>query len=220
VVTDLAKVTLSVPDDLYEKLEKHKDRLNYSDIFRRAVSEEIEKVEEKGELIKELINHLNKKLSKTDDKQNVRKEEIDRFTKKWGTPDAKGNTEVESPYVTLERTEKVNIGDQAVELEISNRRDLAAILRDQVQRGFGKYEVSLHYSYLEPLVEYFRSKDFTIEEHELIQAEVMNYVLKMYGSEGKERQRELASKGHHYFGLFAADKEDYISIAYREVVAL
>ena len=55
MVNDLAKVTLSVPDDLYEKLEKHKDRLNYSEIFRRAVLEEIQKIEEKGELIKGLM---------------------------------------------------------------------------------------------------------------------------------------------------------------------
>jgi len=39
------KITLSVPDNLYEKIDRHKDLLNLSEIFRTCVSEELKKVE-------------------------------------------------------------------------------------------------------------------------------------------------------------------------------
>jgi len=41
----MAKVTLSVPDDLYEKIERYKDLLNLSEIFRICASEELRKIE-------------------------------------------------------------------------------------------------------------------------------------------------------------------------------
>jgi len=214
----MAKVTLSVPDDFYQRLEKYKERLNYSDIFRRAVSEEIERVEEKGELIKELENYVSVKLPKTEDKEKVRKEEVERFTKKWGAPDYKESTEVEPPYVNLSRTQKVNLENQiVVDLKISNSRVLTSGVHERVQKGFGKYDIKLYDKKLEPLIEYLKSKGFAIGEQNLLQDQVMHYVLKAYGSEGRERQRELARRGYQYFGLFAADKEDYVFIAYREV---
>ena len=39
------RVTLSVPDDLYEKIEKWKDSLNLSKVFRIAISKEIKRKE-------------------------------------------------------------------------------------------------------------------------------------------------------------------------------
>jgi predicted CopG family antitoxin len=38
-------VTLSFPDDLYEKIEKWKDSLNLSEVFRIAISKEIKRKE-------------------------------------------------------------------------------------------------------------------------------------------------------------------------------
>jgi len=214
----MAKITLSVPDDLYQKLEKYKERLNYSDIFRRAASEEIDKIEEKGELIEGLMDYLSGKLLKREDKEKVREAEVGRFTKKWGTPDYEENTEVELPYVNVSKTQKVNIGDQTIaELRISNSRVLASEVRERVEKRFGEYDINLYDKNLEPLVEYFKSKGFTIIEESLLQHDVMSYVLKTYGSEGRERARELGMKGYQYFGLFAADKEDLVFIAYREV---
>jgi predicted CopG family antitoxin len=218
VAIEMAKVTLSVPDDFYEKLEKHKDRLNYSDIFRRAVSEEIERIEKRGELIEGLIHHLSGQLPKTEDRERIRKEEIERFTRKWGTPDHQGNDEEASHnYVTLLKRQKISLGDRALaELEISNSRSLT-YLQERLEKGFSKYDINLYDKNLEPLVEYFKTIGFTIAEEELLQDQVMHYVLKTYGSQGREQWRELASKGYHYFGLFAADKEDRVFIAYREV---
>jgi hypothetical protein len=41
----MAKITLSVPDDLYGKIEKHKDEINISEFFRHCVSKEIERLD-------------------------------------------------------------------------------------------------------------------------------------------------------------------------------
>lgn len=41
----MAKITLSVPDNLHERIERYKDLLNLSEIFRICVSEELKKVE-------------------------------------------------------------------------------------------------------------------------------------------------------------------------------
>ena len=39
------KITLSVPDNLYEKIDRYKDLLNLSEIFRIRVSEELQQIE-------------------------------------------------------------------------------------------------------------------------------------------------------------------------------
>lgn len=216
MVASLAKLTLSVPDDLYRKLEEHKDRFNYSEIFRSAVSDEIEKIEEKGELIEGLMNYLSGELPKKVDKESIREAEVERFRKKWGDPDSKSSDEEASHhYVTLLKTKKVNIGDQTkAELEISNSRSFPS-LRERLDKGFGKYDINLYDKNLKPIVEYFESKGFTIAERQLLQTGVMHHVLGTYGSKGREEWRKLIDKGYHYFGLFAADQEDDIFIAYR-----
>jgi predicted CopG family antitoxin len=221
VAIEMAKVTLSVPDDFYEKLEKHKDRLNYSDIFRRAVSEEIERIEKRGELIEGLIHHLSGQLTKTEDKERIRKEEIERFTKKWGIPDIKNNDEDASHrYVSLQKRYKIKSGEQVItELHISNHRGLAS-LHEQIEKGSGKYDISLYGKNLEPIVEFLKSQGFIIAEEHLTQDGVMLYVLQMYGSQGRNEWSRLASKGYDWYGLFAADNDDCVFIAYREVKPL
>jgi hypothetical protein len=47
------KVTLSVPHDLYKRIDRRKYSFNLSKIFQKAVSEEIEKKEKFQKLIKE-----------------------------------------------------------------------------------------------------------------------------------------------------------------------
>lgn len=217
MVIELAKITLSVPDDLYRKLEEHKDQVNYSQFFRNAISDKIAKIEEKGELIDGLMNYLSGELPKEEDKESIREAEVERFRKKWGAPDSKSNDEEASDqYVNLSKTKKINIGGQTIaELEISNSRVLARSLRERVDKGFGKYNLDLYDKNLKPIVEYFKSQGFTIEEEELRQTGVMHHVLKIYGSKGREEWRRLLDKGYHYFGLFAADEEDRVFIAYR-----
>lgn len=41
----MAKITLSVPDDLYEKIERYKDLLNWSEMFQTCASEKLRKIE-------------------------------------------------------------------------------------------------------------------------------------------------------------------------------
>lgn len=232
-------VTISISDELARKMDAMPE-INWSEVCRQCISKYIDKrSEEKGELLKGLDEFLKEKLPKPEcpkspsekhefrhgkciwcekiDKESIRKAEVDRFRKKWDTPDHRTNTEEEPYYVSLGKRHKVNVGDQTFELEISNSRVLASGVRERVDKRFGKYDKKLYNKNLEPIVEYFKSKGFTIAEQNLLQQDVMHYVLKTYGSEGKERQRELASKGYQYFGLFAADKEDHVFIAYREV---
>jgi len=207
VVSDLAKVTLSVPDDLYKKLEEHKDRLNYSDIFRRAVSEEIEKIEEKGELIEGLMNYLGGELPKTEEK--ARKEEIERFTKKWGKPDSAHNLLVKAPYISLSKKQTVEYEDQKIaELEIENNKDLRFTLKD--------FNPEFYNEKLEIIVDYFKSKGFDCGETYLGQPQVINYVT--HGD--KKFARDRLSKGYQFYGLFAQDKEDLVFILHRKVEKL
>jgi len=203
-------VTISISDDLATKMDAMPE-INWSEVCRQAVSRYIEEKEpkQKGELIEGLENYLSGKLPLTEDKERIRKEEIERFRKKWGNPDSISNDEEKSHnYVTLLKTQRINLGNTSVELEIGNSR---------VQKGFSKYDLNLYSKNLEPVIEYLKSKGFTIAEDNLLQSGVMHYVLKTYGSKGREEWRELASKGYQYFGLFATDKEDCVFIAYREV---
>jgi len=213
-------VTISISDDLAEKMDAMPE-INWSEVCRQCISKYIEErePEEKGELLKGLEEYLKThKLPKPEEKESVRKAEVERFTKKWGKPDYVTNTEEEPYYVTIQKKQEVKHGDQVIaELDISNSRVLASGVHERVEKGFGKYDINLYDKNLEPLVEYFKSKGFTIAEENLLQTGVMHYVLKTFGSQSREQWRELANKGYHYFGLFAADKEDYVFIAYREV---
>lgn len=216
MVSDLAKVTLSVPDALYKKLEEHKDRLNYSDIFRRAVSEEIEKIEEKGELIEGLMNYLSGELPKTEDKEKARKEEIERFTKKWGKPDPyplTNYTELAPPYVELAKRREIKHGDRTIaRLYISNS-EIAKRVVELDEKGWGKYNKELYPKDIQNIADYFKSKGFIVAEDELLQDFISLFVT----DSNKHQARDLQHKGYHYFGLFATDKKDWVFIAYREV---
>lgn len=214
-------VTVQVGDELVSKMEKLPD-INWSQVMRNCLEEycssRLPSPETKGELMEGLHNFLSEKLPTTDkDKEKAREEEIARFRKKWGTLDSKGNDEEPShKYVTILKTQEVKLGEQTVELQISNSRVLTS-LRGLLEKGFGKYDINLYEKNLELLIEYFKSKDFTIAEENLLQTGVMHHVLKTYGAKGREQWRELTRKGYQYFGLFAADKEDRVFIAYREV---
>jgi predicted transcriptional regulator len=222
VVNHLAKVTLSVPDELYEKLEKYKERLNYSDIFRRAVSEEMERIEEKGELIEGLENYLSGRLPTTEDKERVRKEEIVRFTKKWGPPDPYPytlKTEHASPYIELRKWQEIKHGDRTIaRLYICNDPVLAKRVIELDEKGWGKYSKDIQELYpkeIQDIAEYFKSRGFIVAEDELSQDLIILFVT----GDNKQQARDLQDRGYHYFGLFATDqdKRDWVFIGYREV---
>ena len=215
----MAKVTLSVPDDLYEKLEKYRDRLNYSEIFRRAVLEEIEKLEEKGELIKGLESYLSEKPPTIEDIERIRREELERFTRKWGTPDRQSKTDRSPPYIELSKWQEVKRGGRTItRLYISNSSVLAERVVDLDRRGFGKYTKEIQELYpkeIQDVVEYFRSKGFIVVEDGLDQDLIALFVT------GGDRNaaRELQYRGYYYRGLFATDQEkrDWVFIAYRVI---
>lgn len=161
---------------------------------------------------------LNEKLPNMEDKEKVRKEEMERFSKKWGTPDYFPdylmNSEAEPPYLSLSRTQKITLNDQNVAvLKISNSRVLASRIIDLDQKELGKYDVNAYNKNLEPLVDYLKSKGFSVAEVNFLQGQVEMYVTGL----NKEAARDLLNRGYWYFGLFAADKEDYVLITYRQI---
>ncbi len=52
-------ITLSIPDELYERMKMHKE-IRWSEVVRKAITEYIGKLEEKGSEIttKDLLNEL------------------------------------------------------------------------------------------------------------------------------------------------------------------
>lgn len=213
-------ITISISDELATKMDSMPE-INWSEVCRQAISNYIEEREPKqiGDFIKSLESHLGGKLPLTEDKEKAREEEIERFTKKWGTPDHKGNDEEPSHrYVTLLKTYKIKSGEQTIaELHMSNSRSITS-LSERLEKGFGKYDINRYSKNLEPIVDFCKSQGFIIAEEQLLQDGVMFHVLKVYGSQGREEYNRLTAKGYDYYGLFAADNEDCVFIAYREVV--
>lgn len=211
-------LTIAISDELAKEMETMPE-INWSEVCRQAISNYIDekKAKRKGELTRELETYLSPKLTQLEEeKERIKKAEIERFTKKWGEPDSV-HPDIEPPYVNIFKTYAVeHEGQTLAELEISNSRLSAKRTVDFVEKGLGKYDIN-NYKKVEPVIDFFKSKGFTIAEDYLIQDQVMYYVLKTYGSQGRERARELAERGYSYHGLFAADKEDRVFIAYREI---
>lgn len=215
-------VTVQVGDELVAKMEKLPD-VNWSQVIRDSIEKycnsRLTPPPPKGELIEGLENYVSEKLPTTEDIEKARKEEIERFTRKWGKEDPRytNYTKLTHPYVKLAKRHEVKYGDQTIaRLYINNNRELAKGLIKLDEKGSGKYDKELYPQEIANIVDYFKSKGFTVVEESFIQPQIMMFVLDTYGSKGRELARDLASKGYHYFGLFATDKEDEVFIAYRE----
>lgn len=217
-------VTVQVGDELAAKMEKLPD-VNWSQVVRNCIEKysnmRLTPLPLKGELVEGLENYLSEKSPTTEDKEKARKDEIERFTKKWGKADPypfTNYTEIASPYVELSKRKDIKHGDRTIaRLHISNSRVLAKRVVELDEKGWGKYNKALYPQDIQNITDYFKSKGFTIAEESFTQDQVMMYVLGIYGSQGREQARQLASSGVQYFGLFATDKEDVVFIAYREV---
>ena len=211
------KITLSVPDDFYEKMDAYKERLNYSDVFRRAILVEIEKLTEKGVIIKELEDYLNQGEENPNDKEKTRKEEISRFTKKWGTPHYIDPTDIsEPPYVKLWKSQIV-VSNRQYSLWIKNERNSAEkinLLSEEVTDKFIQ-DIPIFYGLgVLEIAEYFKSKGFILGQKQLALNEVNEYITDGRLNDAKSMVQE---KGCVFYGLFAADKDDVVFIADCEI---
>jgi len=211
----LAKVTLSVPDDLYAKIEEYKDHLNLSDIFRVAVSEEIGKLQGKAEIIVNLHKYLMTRLSSTE--MNASREaEKDRFTRKWGEPETiKTETAfiAQPPYVQLRKIQPIKFGDKTLTtLKIFNDIPWKSVIHpsDLLEFDAEKWK-SIANGKLGYLVDYFKSKGFIVGEYQrLTPAMVADFVTDGDMKTAEEIGTEFVP------GLFALDKEDMVFIGYRK----
>lgn len=215
----MAKITLSVPDNLYEMIQKYRD-VNWSEVFRRAAQAEIKKLERKGELLEGLFDYLSHKLSDVEEaRERIRREEIERFIRKWGEPDHTEKTEETPVYISLWKNVMIKIGDKEIgKINISNSRTLSQGLLDRIKRGFGEVDIEALDEKLRPIAEYLNSKGFKLEARHLTQPEVLLYVYKnMLTSEAKNLWRQQVKAGYSWLGLFASDGEDYVFLGYKEV---
>jgi len=210
-------ITLAISDELIEKMDTMPE-INWSEVCRQAISKYIDerKSKEKGELIKELEIYLSPKLTEPEEKERIKKAEIERFSKKWGEPEII-SLRAQLPYVELRKIQPVKIGETTLAtLKILN----AVLLQTTPIPKFGsdilsefdteKWE-NVAFGKLSYIVDYFKTKGFTVGECRLFFADIAEYVT----NGDKERAKELYDKSIQ--GLFAFDKEDIVFITYREI---
>jgi len=220
----MAKITLSVPDELYEKIQKHRE-VNWSEEFRKMAQALIKKLETKGELVQGLLEHLRQKLSTIEENREViRKREIERFTRKWGEPDRIKKTEEPPVYITITKDLELKVDEKRIAtLKISNSRTLAQGLIERVQKGQSKLDLE-SFEKLKHIVEYLKSKGFYFESRGMSKDEVLRYVITWNVLEGgrvvltaEDYYYQLIQQGITWYGLFASDGEDYVFLGYKEV---
>jgi len=212
----MAKVTLSVPDDLYERIDALKDQLNLSEIFRVCVSQEIERIAGKpnAEITIKLKNYLQEKSPF----ETTRKEEIERFTRKWGQPDIITPNETKQPYVALMKIQPITIGNTTFVLKIINNlmfpRDYD--FRPFVRTDFNLEEWSREITgKLSDVVDFFKSAGFSVGENTIGLAEAPAILEKIVTDDEIKAITNGINQGNYYvWGLFAYDKDDIILIAY------
>lgn len=229
-MSSLAKVTLSVPDDLYKKLEEHKDRLNYSDIFRRAVSEEIEKIEEKGEIIKDLERFMRSKLDQLSYKDRIAlcDVEIERFTRKWGKPDViqyNDRPGLNMAYVILRKRQDIKIGGKTLITAII-RNDYAPPSYNESLKptdivDFKPYKWrDFADEHMDLIVDYFKSKGYTVGEYQgtwiMPIAECITDGNADLATEEIAKMDRDSTSRTGYSILLALDKEDIVFLSNRK----
>jgi len=203
-------VTISVSDELAKKMNAMPE-INWSEVCRQAISKYINKrSEEKGELLKGLEDFL--KTKPPESKESVEKAEIERFTRRWGKPEIV-DTRTQPPYVHLRKTQNLTIGDTTLTtLKIFNDVLLTITLVPNQLSEFNaekwKHRVIWSSGKLDQIVDYFKSKGFTVGECKLSSVDVLKYVC-----DGNQKMaRELYDRTH---GLFAHDNKDLVFITFR-----
>jgi len=150
--------------------------------------------------------------------ESVRKAEIERFTRRWGKPEIV-DTRTQPPYVHLRKIQTVKIGDRPLAtLKIYNNVLLNCTpIVDAKRTKLSEFDAEIWQTVklieeFQPIVDYFKSKGFTVGECKLIPS-----LIEVYLADGdKELAKEFMALADFY-GLFAFDNKDIVFIAYREV---
>jgi hypothetical protein len=216
------KINLSVPDDFYARMEKVKDLVNLSEIFREAVSKEMEKLQQPGLIIEELKLYLERNIVGGGDRVDnaaKREQELDRFTYQWGEPlETERRESTVPPWMNITKAIPLEIGNERITtLKIINWLAIAGSIHEgnfggqmtefdpERWKGTGNGKLA-------PTVEFFKSKGFKVVEHigptrKLFAALETNDIL-------GEADCIMGSEGVTV--LLATDGRDLVYIAYRK----
>jgi hypothetical protein len=216
----MAKVTLSVPDDLYARIDVLKDHLNLSEIFRVCVSEEIEKLAGKpnAEIIMKLKDYLRAKSPL----EVVRTAEIDRFTQKWGKPEVVDPDDFNKPYVRLMKNQLITLGNTTLALKIFSRNMSPLGFSPSIRVDFNleKWN-SVGEGKLSYIVDFFKFNGFSVGEYYNGDSDGFNWglvpvTLKELLTDDEMKATEEIMREFIVLGLFAVDKDDVVFIAFRK----
>lgn len=132
----MARLNLTVPDDLFERLEKHRDRLNMSRICAEALEKKVREIEKEAELLQSLrrdVDQMNSMIVRLKDEKDERM----RYCFEQGVDSAQGWAQGAS-YSDLKSwwTKAAILIDQVQEIQYSPP------LPDAVKSGWMKIPVS------------------------------------------------------------------------------
>ena len=211
-------VTISVPDDLAEKMEKMQD-VNWSGVCREAIANYImvRAPAEKSEMIERLEEYLkSKRKSEEDRREPIRSMEISRFTRKWGKPDfvqPDVSPGAWHPYVFLEKTIRVKHDGTESILKIAN--GLTSIMTDEKgerrktdQAVIKGKEGWRDRTDILDIAEYFNSIGFNLQLGEYIMP-----ITERWTGLSKHELREVLTYSSFEL-LFAFDNEDTVFLGY------
>ncbi len=125
---------MSIPEGAHERIEKFKDRLNFSEIFREAAIREIENIQSPGPILDELRSYLEKKILEDSgtrisslEENRLRQQERDRFEELWGPIKESEQKETAfSPWVAIRKVVTLETGNEtALALKVFNKVGLA-----------------------------------------------------------------------------------------------
>lgn len=216
------RTELEVPEELLNEFDNaiKGHYANRSEALRASMRLLIDKLNEgkvEGKLLRGLEEFLTTRLPKPEDKESVKKAEVERFTRKWGTP-AIMSLRTQPPYVQLKTIETVKSEDAEITLKILNDVLLNCTpIVDEKRTKLSEFDAekwkNVAFGKLSYIVDYFKSKGFTVGECRLDSPYSLIWT---YVTDGdKEAAKEFYDRSIH--GLFAFDNEDIVFIAYREV---
>jgi len=212
-------VTISVPDDLAEKMEKMQD-VNWSGVCREAIVDYIaaRAPAERSEIIERLEEYLkSKRKSEEDRREPIRSMEISRFTRKWGKSDfvhPDVSPGAWHPYVFLGKTIRVKHNSAESTLKIKNgleslrKNEKGEIIKTDLAVIKEKWRDRTD---VIDIAEYFNSVGFNLQ--------LLDGAPQWLTENWTGLSRQYISDTSKYMSfelLFAFDKEDTVFLGYAE----